>query len=258
MKFFIFTKQKLIVLGCCVLAVLLGVLISLNSLNTITTVSTAEKKIPIYCVEEEKKKVSLSFDAAWGNEQTQDLLNILKKYNIKTTFFLVGEWVDKYPDSVKAIYQAGHDVENHSNTHPHTPQLSGDKILEELTLCNDKIEKITGTRPTLFRPPYGDYNNSVIETVSSIDMYTVQWDIDSLDWKDPTPEQMVKTIEDKIDCGSIILLHNGATNTPKALPMIIESITSKGYEIVPISKLLIDGEYYTDHEGRMHSAKPKE
>ncbi len=255
MRFFVFTKERLLILACCAVAVILGVSISVSSLNSVVTVSTGERKIPIYCVDEEDKKVSISFDAAWGDEQTEGLLKTLEEYEVKTTFFLVGEWVEKYPESVKAISAAGHDVENHSDTHAHLPQLSDEDILKELNDCNDRIEELTGDRPTLFRPPYGDYNNNVVEVANSIDMYTVQWDIDSLDWKDPTPETMVQTISNKLECGSIILLHNGAANTPQALPLIIESIKSQGYEIVPISELLLDGEYYTDHEGRMISTK---
>ena len=251
MKFFVFTKQRLLVVFCCIIAVILGLCISFNSLNSVVSVSTSERKIPIYSVDEDNKKVSISFDAAWGDEQTETILKILKKYDVKTTFFLVGEWVEKYPKSVKAIKKAGHDVENHSDTHPHLPQLSDENILKELNSCNNKIEKITGKKPTLFRPPYGDYNNNLIEIATSINMYTIQWNIDSLDWKDPTPQAMVETINSKLDSGSIILLHNGAVNTPKALPMIIESIQKQGYEIVPISKLLLQGKYHTDHEGKM-------
>lgn len=165
----------------------------------------------------------------------------------------MGEWVDKYPDSVKAIHDAGHDVGNHSDTHAHMPQQSREDMLQELNGCNDKIEKITGVRPTLFRPPYGDYNNALVETVNSIHMYCVQWDIDSLDWKDPSPQQMVDRIQNNLSPGSIILLHNGAKNTPEALPMIIEAIRAQGYEIVPISEILLKGSYTTDHEGRMHT-----
>ena len=105
--------------------------------------------------------------------------------------------------------------------------------------------------PTLFRAPYGDYNNDVVKSVNGCNMYCVQWDVDSLDWKDPTPEQITKNIVSKLKDGSIILMHNGAKNTPEALPMVIEGIKEKGYEIVPISKILLKGEYYTDVDGKM-------
>ena len=253
MKFFVLTKQRLLIIGCCLLVGALALSVCMSSYNGVITASTTTRKIPIYCVEQEEKVVSISFDAAWGNEQTQGLLDTLDEYNVKTTFYLVGEWVDKYPDSVKAIHDAGHDVGNHSDTHAHMPQQSREDMLKELNGCNDKIEKITGVRPTLFRPPYGDYNNALVETVNSIHMYCVQWDIDSLDWKDPSPQQMVDRIQKNLSPGSIILLHNGAKNTPQALPMIIEAIRAQGYEIVPISQILLKGSYTTDHEGRMHT-----
>lgn len=255
MKFFVFTKQKMLIVLGTVIACVLGVGIFSNSYAQVTTVSTTERKIPIYCVEEDKKKVSISFDAAWGNEQTETLLNILDEKKVKATFFLVGAWVDKYPDSVKDIAKRGHDVGNHSDTHAHLPQLSDAEILKEITDCNDKVKKLTGKAPTLFRPPYGDYNNNVVSATDSLKMYCVQWDIDSLDWKDPTPQQMIERIKNNLKNGSIILMHNGATNTPEALPQIIDMIKSEGYELVPISQLIPKGEYYTDHEGRMHLGK---
>ncbi len=251
-KFFVFTKQKLLIMAGVVLVCLLGVCISTSSYSKVITASTTERKIPIYCVEEDEKKVSISFDAAWGNEQTETLLSILDDKNVKATFFLVGEWVDKYSDSVKEIAKRGHDVENHSDTHAHLPELSDDGIKKELVDCNNKIKELTGKSPTLFRPPYGDYNNNVVKVTNDINMYCVQWDIDSLDWKDPTPQQMVERIKNNLKNGSIILMHNGAKNTPEALPMIIDTIKAEGYELVPISQLIPKGKYYTDHEGRMH------
>lgn len=252
MKFFVFTKQKLFVALGVLIACVLAVAICSSSYGQIVSTAAAERKIPIYCVEESQKRVSISFDAAWGNEQTDTLLKILDEKKVKSTFFLVGMWVDKYPESVKSIAKHGHDVGNHSDTHAHLPQLTDDGIKKELTDCNEKVKKLTGIAPTLFRPPYGDYNNNVVSVTNSIDMYCVQWDIDSLDWKDPTPEQMVERIKNNLKNGSIILMHNGAKNTPEALPKIIDAIKGEGYEIVPISQLLPKGEYYTDHEGRMH------
>lgn len=252
MKFFIFNKKDLFKGIACLLMLVMTITVVTSIFNRTLPANAEERKIPIYCVKQDKKVVSLSFDAAWGNEQTQTLLDILAKYKVKTTFFLVGAWVDKYPESVKAISDAGHDVGNHSNNHDHMPQLSVDKIMADTQECNAKIEVITGKKTTLYRPPYGDYNNNVVQAVNDCDMYCVQWDVDSLDWKDPTPQQMVERITSKISNGSIILMHNGAKNTPEALPLIIEAIQAQGYEIVPISEILLKGQYATDHEGRMY------
>lgn len=251
MRLLILTKRNLISIGfCLIIGVLAGTIAITSTVKAVQTANT-KREIPIYCVDTEKKQVALSFDAAWGNEQTDDLLNILDKYKVKSTFFLVGSWVEKYPDSVKEIAKRGHDVGNHSNTHPHMSQMSTAEMTGEIQSCNEKIKALTGNTTTLFRAPYGDYNNDVVKSVNGCNMYCVQWDVDSLDWKDPTPEQITQNICSKIKNGSIILMHNGAKNTPEALPKVIEGIKEKGYEIVPISQILLDGEYYTDVEGKM-------
>lgn len=252
MKMIVLTGKNLVSLLFCVLIGALSLTIAFSSIGKAVQTAGEERKIPIYCVDKgEEKVVSISFDAAWGNEQTTTLLDILDKYQVKSTFFLVGQWVDNYPDSVKEIAARGHDIGNHSNTHAHMSQISDTEMIDEISQCNDKIKALTGNDTTLFRAPYGEYNNAVVAAVNSLNMYCVQWDVDSLDWKDPTPQEMVERIKTKISPGSIILMHNGATNTPEALPMILEEILSQGYKIVPISQILLQGEYKTDHEGRM-------
>lgn len=251
MKVFILTRKRLAVLGVFLAAVCCLGIFGISKSDDAVAASTTQRSIPIYCVETAEKKVSISFDAAWGNEQTQTLLDILDKYKIKSTFFLVGDWVRNYPDDVKAIAKAGHDVGNHSDTHPYMTQIGADEMKKEIETCNSEIEALTGKKPTLFRPPYGDYDNTVVDTVTGMDMYCVQWDVDSLDWKNLTSEEMCSRIKNNIKCGSIVLMHNGAENTPAALPMIIECIKELGYEIVPISQLLPKGDYTTDHTGMM-------
>jgi polysaccharide deacetylase family sporulation protein PdaB len=254
MKLYIFDKKGIAIILSCVMIALIAVGILTNTGLEAVTTATEQKELPIYSVETKKKQVAISFDAAWGNEQTSKLLAILKEYNVKATFFLVGDWVDKYPDDVKNIAKAGHDIGNHSDTHPHMTEMSQSEQCSEIKACNNKIKKLTGKCPKLFRAPYGDYNNSVVESVKSQGMYCVQWDIDSLDWKDPSPSEMVDRIVPNLQNGSIILMHNGATNTPEALPMIIEAIQNSGYEIVPISKLVCKNcklNYKTDVTGRV-------
>lgn len=251
MKIFILTRKRLMAIGAALAVVFCIGAANLAKGDEAVATNAEQRNIPIYCVESDEKKVSISFDAAWGNEQTQSLLDTLAKYNIKSTFFLVGDWVRNYPDDVKAIAAAGHDVGNHSNTHPYMTQIDKSKMSEEVDTCNKEIEALTGKKPSLFRPPYGDYDNNVVSTVNNKGMYCVQWDVDSLDWKNLTAEEMCSRIKNNIKCGSIILMHNGAENTPEALPMIIECIQELGYEIVPISELLPAGEYTTDHTGMM-------
>jgi len=212
--------------------------------------AAAARQLPIYCVQRDQKLVSISFDAAWGNEDTQQLIDILGQYQIPATFFVVGEWVDKYPESVKALHDAGHEIMNHSNTHAHYPQLSADEVTADLNACNDKIQQITGVRPTLVRLPYGDYDDSSINAVRSIGMEPIQWDVDSLDWKDLAAGEITQRVTSKVQPGSIVLFHNAALHTPEALPTIIQTLLQEGYTFVPISQILLEGEYTIDHTGR--------
>ncbi len=243
-------KQIAVIAACCV--IIFAIAATAFSGAGFASVSSTRKKVPIYSVgrDENDKVISISFDAAWGNEDTQQLIDILEKYNIKATFFLVGEWVDKYPESVKALHDAGHEIMNHSSSHPHMSKLSKDQILKELNECNDKIEAITGIRPILFRAPYGEYNDTVLDTVQSIGMYTIQWDVDSLDWKNPTSSEIASRVIDRVVPGSIVLFHNAAVNTPGALPTIIENLLSKGFTFVPISENIYKNNYEIDVAGR--------
>lgn len=235
---------------CAMLAVG-GVL--MQPVRTALTVST-QRDLPIYCVDSEKKVCSLTFDAAWGNEDTGQLIEILGEHNIQATFFVVGEWAEKYPESVKQLSDAGHEVMNHSSTHPHMPQLSAEQMISEVKQCNEKIKAITGKEPTLFRCPFGDYDDAVVGTMRSIGMYTIQWDVDSLDWKDPPASDIVKRVVEKAQPGSIILFHNAATNTPEALPAVIDGLIEKGFSFVPVSQLIMTENYKIDHTGKQIAA----
>lgn len=208
------------------------------------------RELPIYCVQRDNKAVSLSFDAAWGNEDTQLLIDILAKYDVKATFFVVGAWVDKYPESVKALHDAGHEVCNHSNDHAHFNKLSSKDIIDNINACNDKIAAVTGVTPKLFRCPYGEYDDHVIKTVNGMGIHTIQWDVDSLDWKELSADEITQRVLSKVGSGSIVLFHNAAKHTPEALPTIIEGLIADGYSIVPVSEILLDGEYTIDHTGR--------
>ena len=186
----------------------------------------------------------------WGNDDTEQLISILKEYEVPATFFVVGSWVDKYPESVKQLSDAGHQVQNHSNTHPYMTQLSTEQMKNELESCNQKIEAITGACPTLFRPPYGDYDNAVIDAVADMKMYTIQWDVDSLDWKDnATPQNICERVTKKVKNGSIVLFHNDADHTPAALPTILKCLKDDGYEFVFISDLIYKDNYEIIHDG---------
>ncbi|MBR7081285.1 MAG: polysaccharide deacetylase family protein [Oscillospiraceae bacterium] len=212
--------------------------------------SATERHLPIYSVERDGKAVSLTFDAAWGNEDTQTLIDILGRYGVKATFFVVGDWAAKYPESVKALHDAGHEVMNHSDDHAHFAPLSTEEIISNVNRCSDKVEAVTGVRPTLFRAPYGEYDDHVVTAIESIGVKVVQWDVDSLDWKDYSADTIYKRVTERVQPGSIVLFHNAAKHTPEALTPIIEYLIQNGYEIMKVSDLLLKEDYHIDNTGR--------
>ena len=247
MKCLILRRRTLTVLACALLA---AAMFALVNAPAVAEASATDRQLPIYCVQRDQKMLAISFDAAWGNEDTQQLIDILGKYNVKATFFVVGDWVDKYPESVKALHDAGHEVMNHSNSHAHMSQLSSEAIVADVEACNDKIEAVTGVRPTLVRLPYGDYDDNAIRAVRSTGMEPIQWDVDSLDWKELPAQEIAQRVTGKVQPGSIVLFHNAAKHTPEALPSILTALIQEGYTFVPISQIILDGEYTIDHTGR--------
>ncbi len=237
-------------LGLCLLGLCAAYTLSLG--DNATAVVAKKRELPIYSVQRDDKVLSISFDASWGADKTLSILDILDEHNVKTTFFLVGGWVDKYPDMVKEIAARGHEIGNHSDTHPHMSQLSESDIKDELRIMSDKVEKLTGVRPTLFRPPYGDYNNRVIEVARAEGYECVQWSIDSLDWKDRGTEDIIKQCTYRVDNGDIVLFHNDSNDIVNALPTVIKHYQGLGYTIIPVSELLLEGEYTIDVQGKQH------
>ena len=243
-------QAALLLAGLFLAAVLLIIAAAAVPYAYASLTAQANRRLPIYCTDRADKVVSLTFDAAWGDEDTPELIRILEEYDVKATFFTVGEWVERCSDSVLALSEAGHEIMNHSDTHPHMPQLSRERMIQEINACNDRIEAITGIKPILFRAPYGDYSNALIETTDELNMYCIQWDVDSLDWKDLAAGEITQRVTSKVQPGSIVLFHNAALHTPEALPAIIQTLLQEGYTFVPISQIILTGEYTIDHTGR--------
>lgn len=211
-----------------------------------------ERKLPIYSVDIEEKRASLGFNCAWDNADIPQLIEILAEQNVKATFFLAGDWCDNYPESARALAEAGHEIGSHSNTHKDMAKLDQQGILDQISRSEEKITALCGKKPNLFRMPSGSYNNLVIETLGQQGYYAIQWDCDSIDYKNPTPTEMRDRVLKKLRPGSITLFHSGAKNTPAALPMIIEAARAQGYEFVPVSELIFTDNYTIDFEGRQH------
>ena len=239
-----------LMLCICLLAACAAYTIGLN--EETTAVVAQKRELPIYCVQRDDKVVSISFDASWGADKTIAILDILDKYNVKTTFFLVGGWVDHYPEMVKEIASRGHEIGNHSNTHAHMNQLSEQGMRDELRIMSDKVENLTGVRPTLFRPPYGEYNDRVITVARAEGYEAVQWSIDSLDWKDRGTQDIIRQCTHRIDNGDIVLFHNDSNDIVNALPTVIQHYQGLGYTVIPVSEILLDGPYTIDVQGKQH------
>jgi polysaccharide deacetylase family sporulation protein PdaB len=222
--------------------------------KTLGVGTSSIRSLPIYSVETDEKKVAISFDCAWGVEHTDKLLQIMEQNDVKCTFFAVQFWVEKYPEYVQKIVNAGHEIGTHSRTHPYMSKLSEEEIRDELTTSSAAIERLTGKKVTLFRPPYGDYNNVLIDTCENMGIYPIQWDVDSLDWKNLSGTEIAMRIINGVKNGSIILCHNNGLHTAEALPLIFSTLKNRGYKFVPISELIYKENYTIDHNGRQHSA----
>ncbi|MBO5045342.1 MAG: polysaccharide deacetylase family protein [Clostridia bacterium] len=208
------------------------------------------RSLPIYSVEREDNKISISFDCAWGTEHTDAILQALSAGNVRATFFMVQFWTEKYPDYVKKIDENGHEIGTHSATHSYMSKQSETEILGELRSSSEAIEKITEKRVTLFRPPYGDYDDLLVDTANGMGIFPVQWDVDSLDWKDLSASDIAARIVERVKSGSIILCHNNGLHTADALPIVIDTLRAKGYEFVPIGELIYRENYTIDASGR--------
>ena len=183
-------------------------------------------------------------------DYTDKLLSCMEQNDVRCTFFAVQFWVEKYPEFVEKIHAAGHELGTHSRTHPYMSKLSEAEIKEELTSSARAIEKITGKKVTLFRPPYGDYNNLLIDTCKELSLYPIQWDVDSLDWKNLSATEIALRIVNGAKNGSIILCHNNGLHTAEALPMIFSTLKNRGFSFVPIGELIYKDNYYMDVNGR--------
>lgn len=223
--------------------------------DTVSVVS-GRRELPIYCVNRDDNVISISFDAAWGGDKTLGILDLLDEYNIKTTFFLVDIWTQKYPELVKEIAARGHEIGNHSTSHPQMSKLNETQIAKELNTQADNVLAIAGVRPVLFRPPYGDYNNRVITTARAQGFVPIQWSVDSLDWKNRGAQEII-TRATKVKSGDIVLFHNDSQYILDALPAVLKYYAENGYSVVPISDILLTGETTIDIQGRQQPVSTK-
>ena len=213
----------------------------------------APRKVPIYSVATEEKQVAISFDAAWGADKTEEILEILDEFDVNATFFLVGFWVDDYTDMVKKIDEAGCEIGTHSNTHKDMVKLDKESVKEELTTSIEKIKAVTNKEVTLFRAPFGSYNNQLLDTAEELGLKTIQWDVDTLDWKGLSASEINNRVLSKVQNGSIILMHNNSDNVLDGLRLILTTLKNKSYKVGSIGELIYQDNYTVDRNGVQHS-----
>ena len=249
---FSFHYMKYITLLLLVLVFLYGIHHDIVPSTATTTISLFHKELPIYCVDTDKPVVALTFDSAWGTEDLNEILTILQKHNASATFFVTGEWTDKNPDAIRAIDTAGHEIGNHGNHHKHMPQLSKEEMAKEIQDCHNAVYNITGKDMTLFRAPYSDWNDQVVEVAHALGYAAINQSVDSLDWKDYGVDAIIRTVceHKNLENGSIILLHNGSKYTKDALDIMLTNLEHQGYSFIPLSKLIYISDYELDHTGK--------
>ena len=249
MKIVVIKKKGLLL---AVLAVISMIMLSINyngGVSATVFFGTAPRLVPIYSVDTQEKKVAISFDTAWGADKTERIVQILNEYQVGATFFMVGFWVEDYPEMVKLIDDSGIEIGTHSNTHPDFVNLSAEQMRLELDTSINAIKNITGKEVKLFRAPYGSYNNTMLNLTKSMGLKTIQWDVDTLDWKGYSGVDICERVMSKVKNGSIILCHNNSDHIIDALPLMLERLLNAGYEVVSVGDLIIDNDYYIDNLG---------
>ncbi len=249
MRFLVLKKRSIALFAALLLAVTALALFFSGSGRASFYFGDSLRKIPIYRVDTQEKKVALTFDAAWGADKTEKILEILEQNGADATFFLVGFWMESYPDVTKKIAQSGKEIGTHSNTHAHMSRQSAEDIKTELSVSSAKIESLTGVVPTLFRAPFGEYNDRVLTTAEGLNLTTIQWDVDSLDWKSLPAQDIIKRVISRTKPGSIVLFHNNSDHILTVLPAVLMTLKEKGYSFVKVSDLIYRENAYVDSKG---------
>lgn len=252
MKVFILQGRTMVLL-----ALLFGAICTAGfvwSRNQVMTASVSVRSLPIYSVDTEEKVAALGINCAWDNNDIPQMLKTLSDNQVKATFFILGQWCEKYPDSVKQIAAAGHEIASHGYSHTNMTSMETNQIAQEATKSMQVLEQATGQKPILLRPPSGDYNDRVIETIEGLGYIPIQWDVDTLDWQGLQTEEMLLRVTTKTQPGSILLLHSGAKYTAEALPEFIKSLKESGYTIKPVGEIIYKENYTIDVQGRQHKS----
>ena len=248
MKIYVTDKYRIFTF-CLICALIITSAFIIDSKDTVPATSS-QRILPIYSVSRSDNNISITFDCAWSADDIDEIINVLNKHNCKATFFVLGTWAEEYPEAVKKLHSAGHEIGNHSYNHDYYTKLTSSQIIEDINKCNSIIERLINVKPYLFRAPAGDYNNTVVETSKKANMEYIQWSVDSLDWRGLTCEEMLERIIPKTKGGDILLFHNGTAHTAKSLDKILTELRKKGFSFVKVSDLIYKDNYTIDHTGK--------
>lgn len=232
----------------------LAVVSAIRYVPEVVTVSTGAdgRELPIYCVDTKKPQIALSFDVVRGNEDILKILKILADQKAQATFFVTGKWAEAYPEDLKAIQEAGHDLGSLGENYRDMTKLSDTERTEELVGAHERVKNLTGVDMELFRPPYGSFDNDVARNAKENGYYMIRWSVDSMDWKDYGADVIAEAVctHKNLDNGAIILCHSGAKYTARALESMVDGLQSQGYEIVPVSRLIYRENFHMDSTGK--------
>lgn len=251
MKIFITSTKEIFKTTVFVLLILISLISVINIKPSIVAVFTPQRQLPIYYVGRDDNKIAITINCAWGDGDIDNILSILKDHNVRASFFIVGDFAERYPARVKQISDAGHEIGSHGYRHVRMGEITKEKIMADLDKNKQLLEGITGKPVNLFRPPFGDYNDTVMTTTNEKNYYTIQWSVDSLDWKpDISMDQIKARVEKNVKSGSIVLFHNDTKYTASVLDSILTTVEKKGFLPVSLSELIYIENYTIENDGK--------
>lgn len=249
MRFYVIRLKYVLILLSVILA---AVIVCMRAGQAVTTFFANGREIPIYCVERSDNKIALTFDCAWNDDDIDEIIDTLKQYDAKATFFVTGKWAEKYPSSLNKLYRNGFEIGIHSYNHDNYTKMSSEEILKDMDRCDEILKKSIGFKPSLARVPSGAYDDNAVRTIENSGRYCIQWSVDGIDYTETTADEIFSRATANTRSGDIILLHNGTKLTADVLPRILEEL-GREYETVNVSQLIYSDNYKIDHTGRQIS-----
>jgi len=213
------------------------IMMILAGMNVGEFTGPSAKLTPIYQGNTKEQKVAFACNVFWGEEYLPGMLEIFEAENIHVTFFLGGSWVNKHAELVKEMASKGHEFGNHSLTHPHPNALTKQENKEQIIKTEAAIFNLTGITTRLYAPPYGEFNQTVLQAADELDYQTIMWTVDTIDWQRPAPQIIIDRVLKKVRNDAIILMHPTAPTT-EALPALIKELKQRGFTIVPVAAII--------------------